>query len=140
MSLMTIGSDEGSRRHRVFNPSLSPRLDVQGSATSAAAKACRQRQRYLTSLSSAPGTIVKRLAVNAWGIYGVLFPINSGLHIRHSDIRKSVHIGNEITYVYPNVVGGLKYPQTDLFTAISEPLGVKRNALTNVPKYGWAIK
>ena len=56
-----------------------------------------------------------------------------------------VRITDELYYqsfINPNVViGGVKkYPQTDLFTAISEPLGVKRNALASVPKYDWAIK
>ena len=37
-------------------------------------------------------------------------------------------------------IGGKMTPQTDLFTAISKPLGVNRNALVTFPKYGWATK
>ena len=35
--------------------------------------------------------------------------------------------------------GGKKILQTDLLTAVSEPLGVKSNALVSVPTYGWAM-
>ena len=38
-------------------------------------------------------------------------------------------------------VGGCKHlPQTDLFTAISERLGIKTNALVTFPKYVLAMK
>ena len=37
-------------------------------------------------------------------------------------------------------MGGKKYPQTDLVTAVFEPLGVNRNALVTFPKYDGATK
>ena len=36
--------------------------------------------------------------------------------------------------------GGKYFPQTDLFTAISKPLGVNRNALVTFPRYDAATK
>ena len=57
MSLMTRkGRREQTSSH--FQSFAVPCLAVHGLAISAAAKACRKRQRYLTSRSSAPGTIV----------------------------------------------------------------------------------
>ena len=43
-----------------------------------------------------------------------------------------------LTFPWPR--GGRITPQTDLFAAISEPLGVNRNALVTFPKYDGATK
>ncbi len=48
------------------------------------------------------------------------------------------------SYVNPHIASGggvvQIYPQTDLFTAISEWLGIKTNALVTFPKYVLAMK
>ena len=39
-----------------------------------------------------------------------------------------------------HVARGKKYPQADLLSAVSEPLGVQRNALVTFPKYVLSMK
>jgi hypothetical protein len=50
-----------------------------------------------------------------------------------------IPIPSRVTF-NPRVVNGVKHPQTDLFDAISKPLGVNRNALVTFSEYDGATK